>query len=726
MKKLVCLLASAFILTGQARAQSCGTDNLYNKLKADHPEIKDVELKLNAAIYDAIEKQKADLGKYGKTTATVLDIPLVIHIVHDYGAENVTDDAIFDAVEYWNVVFNAQNADTSEVILPFKKYIGNAQINFHLATKDPSGNPTKGITRRQSYLSAMAGDEAKLDDWPNNKYINIWFVSKFDESHSGAAAYAYYPSSGASYPHYDGVIGLAAYLNTDKTIPHELGHVLNLKHLWGDSNNPGVACGDDLVDDTPPTMGHSSCSPADLFDKTCSIGYTKGSINYPDTNNTQNIMEYAFCSRMFTLGQVARMRAALSSGVAGRNNLYSVANLVSTGALEPRPDLQAIPDFSVEKGLIGGLYPVAERSYFLCENSTTNFVFRNRSWNDTITNSTWTFSNSPATATSTALTGNVLNTFGKDGWVTITLESKGNNTAPKTISRQAVYVASKIAKPLGYANYFSTLPDADNWPMFNYYNNNFKWEYSTGNGYPVGTGCVRYHSYDSRPEPEVFSGKAQGDYDDMFTPAFDLASAGGNLNLNFNTAGCNTFASDGNDSMQIFASTTCGNSWVRIATLGFSDLMNNSVRDPEFTPSSPSDWKGQTIHIPAEQRSDRTFFRFRYWPSKGGNNLYFDNFTISPWTTDIKEVAQNATEIKLFPNPTSGNTKLCFTTGANGDADYIIRDVTGKVIAQKSMHFQPNTFVQEDIDRSQFPATGIYLITLTNSDRTKTEKLLVQ
>lgn len=726
MKKLVCLLASAFILTGQARAQSCGTDNLYNKLKADHPEIKDVELKLNAAIYDAIEKQKADLGKYGKTTATVLDIPLVIHVVHDYGSENITDDAIFDAVEYWNVVFNAQNADTSEVILPFKKYIGNAQINFHLATKDPSGNPTKGITRRQSYLSAMAGDEAKMDDWPNNKYINIWFVNKFDDSHSGAAAYAYYPSSGAGLPHYDGVIGLAAYINTDKTIPHELGHVLNLQHLWGSTNNPGVACGDDLVDDTPPTKGHSSCTTTDLFDKTCSIGYMKGSINYPDTNNTQNIMEYAFCSRMFTLGQVARMRAALSSSVAGRNNLYSASNLISTGALEPRPDLQAIPDFSVEKGVLSWGGATAERTFFLCENSATRFSFKNKSWNDTITDAKWSFSNSPSTATSTALTGNVLNTFGKEGWVTITLEAKGNNTASRTISRQSVYVASKTAKPLGYANYFSTLPDADNWPMFNYYNNNFKWEYSTGNGFPVGTGCVRYHSYDSRPEPEVFSGKAQGDYDDMFTPAFNLAGTSGNLNLNFNTAGCNTFASDGNDSMQIFASTTCGDTWVRIATLGFYDLMNNSVRDSEFTPSSPSDWKGQTINIPAAQRTDRTFFRFRYWPSKGSNNLYFDNFTISPWTTDIKEVAQNATEIKLYPNPTSGNTKLCFTTGANGDADYVIRDVTGKVIAQKNLHFQPNTFVQEEIDRSQFPATGIYLITLTNSDRTKTEKLFVQ
>ena len=123
----------------------------------------------------------------------------------------------------------------------FKKYIGNPEIRLRLATKDPSGNPTKGITRHHSYMTTMGSDGAKVGDWPNNKYLNIWFVNKFDASHSGAAAYSYYPSAAAGMPHFDGVIGVFSYINVQKTIPHEIGHSLNLSHPWGNTNNPGVA-----------------------------------------------------------------------------------------------------------------------------------------------------------------------------------------------------------------------------------------------------------------------------------------------------------------------------------------------------------------------------------------------------------------------------------------------------------------------------------------------------
>ncbi|MBL7711504.1 MAG: zinc-dependent metalloprotease [Chitinophagaceae bacterium] len=716
MKKFICLIASALALSTQVGAQyKCGTDDVYNRLKAENPAIGEVELKLNMAIKEAIEERKA-AAKLGKTTADGFDIPIVIHLVHDYGTEYISDDAIFEAVAFWNKVFSATNPDISEVVTRFKPDIGNANIRLHLATKDPSGNPTKGITRRQSYLTSRGSDNAKMDGWPNNQYINIWMINKFSADHSGAAAYAYYPSSGAMIPMYDGVIGLASYLNTDKTYPHELGHVLNLAHTWGSTNDPGVACGDDLVPDTPPTKGHTTCSAADLADVTCSS---------PDINNTQNIMEYAYCSRMFTKGQVDRMQAALTSSVAGRNNLYSAANLAATGALNDRPDLPVIPDFSVEKGVMSWGGQTSEKAVFLCQGSTTKFSFKNRSYNDTLSSVEWSFSNNPTTASSSEMLSNVTNSFKDAGWVKVTMTVKGNNTATQTLTRDAVYVASNTAYKGGYANYFN-YGDFKEWPMFNHYNNGFKWEYSNTNGYPDGYGCIRFRGYDARTGADRYSGNPDGDFDDMYTPAFDLTTIGSDVNLNFFTAGAAGTKSAGNDSLQIFASSNCGDTWVRIAALKSSDLNNNSRQDAEFAPGNASNWKAQTINVPAAQRTDKTFFRFRYWAASNSNNLYFDNFKITPWTTEISEVSANANEIKLFPNPTSGNTKLCFTAGTSGDAAYVIRDVTGKVIATQNLKVTPNTFVQEEISRNLFPAGGVYLITLTQSEQTHTQKLVVE
>ena len=445
MKKTIVLTAAALLgLSSFAGAQTspCGTDELYNQLKRQHPEVGQYEAQLEKAIAEGMKK--LNWRNLAKTTVdtTYIDIPVVIHVVHDYGNEYLADNDIFAAVNNWSKVFQKLNADTADVITPFKPYIGNAYIRLHLATKDPNGNPTKGITHRQSYLTMNAGDEAKMDQWPPDQYLNIWFINTFSGSHTGAAAYAYYPSSAQFMPYVDGIISLSTYMNFDKAIPHEIGHVFNLQHTWGNTNQPGVACGDDQVDDTPPTEGHMpGCNTAALYDTYCATGYVRNGIDYPDTTNTQNIMDYAYCQKMFTIGQVDRMRLALNSNVAGRNNLWSASNLAATGALAPMPDLAPNADFSVERAQMPtGLYIGTEKAVFLCMNNDARFIFRNRSWNDTVTNVSWSFSNSPANATSTNAVI-VVNTFSQPGWLTVSLTATVNNSRANTVSKQAVHVA---------------------------------------------------------------------------------------------------------------------------------------------------------------------------------------------------------------------------------------------------------------------------------------------
>ncbi len=737
IKSFLSTLFIAGLATNSLMAQTCGTDDVFNKLKHDNRAIEELDQQLEQSIKEGMKV--IDFKKFAKTTAdtTTYDIPIVIHVIHDYGAENLSDNAIIAAVKNWIDVYQARNADTADVITPFKKYVGNPRMRLHLATKDPNGNPTKGITRHQSYLTINGGDEAKLDGWPNNQYVNFWFINTFSGAHTGAAAYAYYPASGAQMPYYDGVIGLASYINTDKALPHELGHVLNLQHTWGNTNNPDVACGDDQVDDTPPTKGHLTvgCVPSALYDGTCAgnyfVNYTVNNVtttvDYPDTTNAQNIMDYTYCQKMFTIRQCDRMRLALTSTVAGRNNLITAANLAATGALAPTPDLPPVADFFVGKATYSNGFPATtERCYFLPQGCPLDFTFTNSSWNDTVTGVQWTFSNGATNPTSTSA-ATLHNRFSQAGWVTIGLTATGNNSGSNTFTNtQAVYIADSVMESGNYRQDFSNPGMNSKWPLFNYYNNNFKWEIYNGTNAGLGdNSSLRYHSYDTRTSPANKTGTADGDFDDAFTPGFNLTNYPGNVNLNFYTAGAAS-ASSSPDTMEVYVSSDLCRTWTLLSTLAGSNLSNNGIVSGDFVPTSASQWKAQTIAIPAANRAAKTFFKFRYHPGDKGNNLYMDNFAVSQFTTEVNEVTRTPGAIKLYPNPTTKGCKIAFTTGNDGNVSYVIKDITGKTVYAQQAVYGANTLVEQDIPASTFQARGFYLVTVTIADKTITQKLIVE
>jgi hypothetical protein len=743
IKKIALLLwAAIFILTGSnfAQQQQCSTDEQYQRLKAAHPEIALYEEQLEHAIRAKLDDHLAKTTSVPDTVT--YDIPIVIHVIHDYGVENLSDNNIYDAVAYWATIFVAANADTADVIDPFKKYVGNAHIRLHLATIDPYGNPTKGIVRHHSYLTYNGGDNSKLDDWPPTKYVNVWFVNVFGSAYSNAAAYAYLPQSGAALPYYDGIIGLYNYLNLDKAIPHEFGHVFNLQHPWGNTNQPNVACGDDLVKDTPPTKGHLQvgCVAAALYDTTCTsvnnidtftnyLGVHDSVVHYPDTVNSQNIMDYTYCQKMFTNGQVFRMRAALTSSVAGRNNLYAPINLVATGAVAPMPDLAPIADFSVEKALTTvGI--TAERNYFFALGVNGNFRFKNQSWNDTVSSVLWSFSNGSVLPSSTSL-NTVSTSFTQTGWVTISLTATSNAGANTITKPKAVYVADSIAfNPFGYEQDFIDTNSSANWPTFNYYENQFKWNFYTGAGYGDNS-CMQFHSFDDRVAPANATGTPRGDYDDMFTPAFDLTSLKtGNAYLNFYTAGSKRSSSgNGNpvtlDTMDVYVSTSGGYVWYKIASVDGASLANNAAQSAEFIPLLASQWIPQSISIPTNYCTSKTFFKFRYRSGDHGNNLYMDKVYLSHNPTEANEVVLTPDEIKIYPNPANNGCNIVCMAGADGKASYQVTDITGRLLLSNEVSGSSNTLVQQHIEQRTFPAAGVYIITVTANGKKTTQKLVI-
>ena len=760
MLKKIVLLGASICLGSFVNAQkACGTDDIFQYQKHNDPQIAVRTAQLEQEIQDIIMKKAPDALHKGTGLAdSVYHIPVVFHIIHDYGTEYVSDDAIYEEVAGMNRTYSRTSNDTFGVIPPFAgnipgtsiKYIGKANVVFHLATKDPNGNPTNGITRRRSYLSNAAGEMAKFDVWPTTSYINIWVVRQFGSFNAGAAAYAFYPAMAT--PYGDGVIALYDYLNRDNTIAHEVGHVLNLSHTWGNTNNPEVACGDDNVDDTPPTQGHnpgtanancdrntaSAASP--IWDTDCAINYSKTYtkaqslalfgdtlttfVNYPDTVNAQNIMDYTYCSKMFTYGQILRMRATLNSSVGGRNNLVTPANLTLTGALSAKTNLAPIADYSVDK-------------VFVCANSNSSVRFTNRSWRDTISSVAWTFSNGAAPATSTVLNTQIT-TFSTPGWVTASITATTNGGTDQVTRSNAVYAAdpTAITNPTNYYQEFTANGDVDKYPIFNYYNNSFKWELVNNVGY-FDQAAMKFNNFDNRTASAANGFMTPGgNYSDFFTPAFDLSGAdiAASGKLTFYSAGAyrTTDPNKMNDTLQVAYSTNCGNSWIQMGVVARGDLASAGMQTASFTPSSQNDWKLNGLPITLGARSNKTFFRFRYksgtdnayYSTGTGNNFYLDRINITTNALGISNAELNEKGIILAPNPTNGNAFLTVKGGDNGLANVSVTDITGKVVFRTEARLS-NAATQIEIPAAAISVKGMYLVHTITNGKTVTQKLVV-
>lgn len=1087
IRKVFSLLPVVLMMLSAANAQTvhepCATTEVNESYKRSFPEIAKYEEQLKAFIEEGMKNMRLDRAR-GKGTAfgenDTLHIPVVVHVVHDYGnVDYVTDNAIYELIDQINEVYMKTDPDTADVIAPFKPYIGNAKLMFHLATKDPKGNPTKGITHRRSYLTVGGDDQAKFDQWDPSSYLNIWTIRNIGRgiSNGVVAAYAVFPSSAAAFPYTDGIITSAGSMLSNKTIPHEIGHILNLYHTWGNIQVATDCTGDDEIDDTPPTTGHfgsgqpfgnsanGRCDAASLYDTACTnnvnslakilldstlniavdnsvkgfdyiprtnmtlesikiypsviggefeitnyksnssgnfsvvdvyntktgnvgipslsssfsvsninsplqrsgitfqtqkyiwidsfkiypstvgdtfvitlrrfnntlvksytgvtttntgaqvvpfsafiennnaqgayrlqmernpgmkadsltksrldsimftgnnqlkayrtidgvitfnnfvdttgqdpatspgaykgrynffydwsvrydaltttdsgaqvvplgfkvspdttfrltltknpgvyndevgaapyvrripcvidifndttngrydllydlrirYGYIKNCIDYPDTVNTQNIMDYADCPKMFTHQQVDRMRATLASKVGNRSSLVDEATHLRTGLIDyaggpygKRLDLKPVPDVSVETSFS------SERAYFLC--AGTEFQMRQRSWRDTITSVEWTFSNSPSVQTivsntAIALNSNIRNTFNEPGWVSVTLKASGNNTGDSTQTFDSVvYVAdgNTTINPLnGYFMDFEK-DDANNpisqYPIFNYFKNDFKWSILDNVGY-TGNGCISYRGFDARTTPSAYNGTPKGDYDDFFTPAFDLSGmTGTECRLNFMSSGAFRTADYRlmRDTLQIHFSVDCGKTWILLRNIDKADLANKGLVTIQYSPLYSGDWKLQSINIPLAARQSKVFFRFRFKPSADdltnnafasrtlpgtGNHFYLDRINISAWPEGVNTLLTGDRNIALAPNPTTGSSQLVIKSASQETAQIMVTDVTGKVVytIQHKLNGNINTI---EIPAQAIKVKGVYMIHIQAGAERYTEKLV--
>jgi PKD repeat protein len=273
MRKSLLTLGLGLLTTLTAMAQyRCGTDLMNNRERSRNPFLVQAQDNYERLMREEMIEWRNN--RDGEPEA-VLVIPVVFHIIHLDGPENISDEQVYEQMEILNRDYNKLNADTIVVVSGFDTIIANVKLEFRLATKDFLGNCTNGIERIRSIETLVGDNGSKLNQWPRERYLNVWTVATME---NGVAGYSQYPSSvidgqsaladGIIIRHnYIGSIGTGS-VSGSRALTHEVGHYLDLAHPWGSTNDPGVECGDDGVSDTPVTEGSDNCN--DLRDFTCS------------------------------------------------------------------------------------------------------------------------------------------------------------------------------------------------------------------------------------------------------------------------------------------------------------------------------------------------------------------------------------------------------------------------------------------------------------------------
>jgi len=288
--------------------RSCSTMDVHRRLLRDNHEYAAARARIEA---HALE-YAARAGAAAQLRTGITRIPVVVHVVANTAAQNISDAQIQSQIDVLNRDFRRANPDVASVPAAFQPVIADMQCEFFLANVDPNGNPTNGITRTMTATATFSDDNrvksaatGGADAWPADRYLNLWVCPLG----GGLLGYAQFPGGPAAT---DGVvitftgfgaIGTAtAPFNLGRTATHEIGHWLNLFHIWGDD---GTACtGTDFVADTPNAAGPNFGVPA-FPHVTCSNG--------PDGDMFMNYMDYVDdrAMVMFTAGQLVRVSAAL-------------------------------------------------------------------------------------------------------------------------------------------------------------------------------------------------------------------------------------------------------------------------------------------------------------------------------------------------------------------------------------------------------------------------------
>jgi hypothetical protein len=707
MLKRFTFLILLSLLLGTSRAQfsiPCSADEAWDQFTKKHPEVAQnwQKIKALAAYYDSPEAKTS-------ANSNIITIPVVVHVVWNTPSQNISLAQIQSQLDVLNEDFRRLNADTFKTRSVFKPVAGDALIQFCLAKRSPVNDTTSGITRTQSSVTSWGcTDSVKFsayggkDGWPGNKYLNIWVCNL-----NCANGYAYYP--GTPDP-YDGVVvhyyvfgrtGNIAPGYKGRTGTHEVGHYLGLYHTFdygscGGNTPSSCAGGGDEVCDTPASnFPNYGCG---LTANTCSDSPT----NLPD--QMENYMDYAddSCRNMFSNGQIQRMRSLLLS--------YRSGLVTSTGCIPAYTNytdaIMAEILSPIGYGCSGSVNPTIKVGNAGTSAITTMTVAYQLDMNPV---QQFTYTGSIASGSFATISLPALSVSAGNHTLSVNLTNP-NNTTDQNLSNNTVITTFKefgsgSGIPLNATEGFegSVFLPTD-WILENPNNDQYWKKTSVASGFGTSSSCAVFKNF--------YNGSTNKK-DAMISAPYDLSGPGTKL-MTFNVAYADPASTFYSDTLKVWASSNCGNTWTQLYVKGGTTLSTAPPMSSfaEFVPTN-TEWRTETVSLNTLSGNSLVSFKFQnvsYW----GNDLYVDDINISA-STGI-ELA-NAEVSNLYYNPT--NSSLVFVVP---DPETEIRrvkiyDVTGKIVSEG----KPQQNRMEISSLSQ----GYYLVTYeTNTGNNGTRRFI--
>jgi PKD repeat protein len=719
---------SGFLFAQHVHHPGCGT-HLDKAMQDEH-------FAADMALFNEYVKDYIRNGGETERSGDVRIMPVVVHVIHTGGSSNVSDATVNSMITKMNQAYSKSAPNINTLPLRFDTIAGDPQIEFRLAKKDPLGNCTNGIRRVYApHKSRDAYDDKRfksLSYWDRAKYLNIWITNNIkDPSDDGSGqilGYCLFPGSAPALR--DGATIAFGAMTTNAVAGHEIGHHLNLIHVWGDA-----VCGDDQVDDTPIARGvnFAWANPCDTLVKEATCyeniidNYRDSLLRYGIGENYQNYMDYVNnynCPNMFTEGQIERMNAVFQF-YSFRGNVVSEANNIATGVNDgaaPCTELAPVAEFWATN-------PVT------CVNTPVSFV--NGSFNGAATTFSWTFEGGTP-STSTEEDPDVV--YAAPGVYNVTLTvSNGAGSSTKT-KTGVVFIMDDLAesKPWGYFEGFEEGQywDQGRWTVTTDQTDAGKnWKFASGVSYS-GNYCIKMDNFQN----------TRDNNSSLISPPFDLdAIEGGSKQFRFKLAyalrTAEEFAFDESsqqfvpvvrDRLVLSRSSNCGTTWSTVKTFTETELLSAGLSPDAFTPDATNLWKELTVNLTsANATGNNVRFRFEFTSgSSVNNNLYIDDIQIlatSGANASIEEMTAGQIDFEVYPNPVTAQSVVSFNLPESVNSAFVeVFDLTGRRIAQVYSGQLDAGLQTFPIQREMLGTSGVYFVKVTLNGKTFVEKVIAQ